>query len=489
MTSRALRWSFAVAAAISVHSSSAAPALPATETATARIVGFATYRERMAMPRGAVFEASLEGEDQWEASGETIARVRDEDPGQVPIAFEIPFDPRRMDPEGRYVVRASVYVGGRLRFTGTVAYREAAQDQRDRITVLMRGVSADQPDPGRDRDREPGRDRDRVPDERAAENLLGIPATFIGVVPCADCDGIRHQINLLRGGAFMQGMTYFREGHDETVYELGKWSVSRDGNTVTLEGAKERSAWTVRNRITLRRGAARRGDSRQPYDLTRRREFEPMEPRLSVTGMFRYLADAPSFRDCASGLQWPVAMSNDYRALERASRDRRGRPGAELLVSLKARIEERSNMEGTGGEPFLVVEHFLRATPGEDCEEPSGNAGIEDTRWRPVRIGDRPVVVSGQDREPWILLEPHSTRATGFGGCNGISGRYDVQGQTLRFGPMIRTQMACPSLDTENAFLRALEGTRRYRLRDPRSLELLDASGRVLARLEERNPR
>jgi heat shock protein HslJ len=99
------------------------------------------------------------------------------------------------------------------------------------------------------------------------------------------------------------------------------------------------------------------------------------------------------------------------------------------------------------------------------------------------------VVVSGQDREPWILLEPHSTRATGFGGCNGISGRYDVQGQSLRFGPMIRTQMACPSLDTENAFLRALEGTRRYRLRDPRSLELLDASGRVLARLEERNPR
>jgi len=494
MTSRALRWSLAVAATVSVLWNIAAPAIADAQTATARIVGFATYRERMAMPRGAVFEASLEGEDQWDASGETIGRVRDEDPGQVPIAFEIPYDSRRVDPSGRYVVRASIYVGGRLRFTGTETYRGPAQDQRDRITVLMRGVSAEESDQDQDRDRERDgardRDRDPVPAERASEAQLGIPATFIGVVSCPDCDGVRHQINLLPGRAFMQSLTYFRDGHDETVYELGEWSLSRDGSTITLDG-RERSSWSLRTRRTLRRldTGGRRTDSRQPYDLTRRGQFEPMEPRLTMTGMFRYLADAPRFRDCGSGLQWPVAMSNDYRALERAYRDRRGRPGSDLLVSLKARIEERPNMEGNGVEPFLVVEHFVRAMPGEDCGEPGGNAGIENTRWRPVRIGERAVMVSGREREPWILLEPRENRATGFGGCNGISGTYEVRGQTLRFGPMMRTQMACPALDTENAFVRALEATRRYRLRDPRNLDLLDANGRVLARLEERNPR
>jgi uncharacterized lipoprotein YbaY/heat shock protein HslJ/uncharacterized lipoprotein NlpE involved in copper resistance len=504
MTSRSLRWFLAAAVALSVVWNTPPPVL-AAESATARIVGFATYRERIAMPRGAVFEAALEAEDQWDASGETIARVHDEDPGQVPIAFEIPFDPRRVDPEGRYVIRASIYVAGRLRFSGTETYRGAAQD-RDRITVLMRSVSAEESDQDRDRnrdrdgDREGDRDRDEerdrgpAPGERGAEARLGIPATFSGVVPCLDCDGVRHQINLLPGRAFMQSMTYFREGHDETVYELGEWSLSRDGGTITLEG-KERSSWSVRNRRTIRRleSSGRRTDSRQPYDLTRRTQFDPMEPRLALTGMFRYLADAPRFRDCGSGLQWPVAMSNDYRALERAyrdRRDRRGRPGSELLVSLQARIEERMNMEGSGVEPFLVVEHFVRAMPGEDCEEPGGgNAGIADTRWRPVRIGDRPVVVTGRAREPWILLEPRSNRASGFGGCNGISGTYESRGQALRFGPMIRTQMACPALDTENAFVRALEATRRYRLRDPRTLELLDVNGRLLAVLEERNLR
>jgi heat shock protein HslJ len=41
-------------------------------------------------------------------------------------------------------------------------------------------------------------------------------------------------------------------------------------------------------------------------------------------------------------------------------------------------------------------------------------------------------------------------------------------------------------METETAFLKALEGTRRFRLVG-RHLELEDAHGQVLARLEERN--
>ena len=98
------------------------------------------------------------------------------------------------------------------------------------------------------------------------------------------------------------------------------------------------------------------------------------------------------------------------------------------------------------------------------------------------------MIVSGRQREPWIELESRSKRVTGSGGCNRISGSYETGGSTLRFGRLVSTQMACVSMETESAFLRALRDTRRYRVHG-RSLELLDGRGGLLARLEERNLR
>ena len=508
MNAPTLRSASAVLAALALPWSLGAPNV--ASAAEIRIVGFATYRERIALPRGAAFEARLEREPRSDGPGETLARVRNERPGAVPIAFELAVDTRRLDPRRTYVIRASLYAEGRLRFTGTEAYREPAQDQENRITVLMRAATAEDAERDREweadveengdqewdddweRDGDRYRDEDRGWDRRGSEASLGtLPGTYIGVVTCPDCMGIRHQINLLSGGAYMQRLTHFREGRDESVYTIGAWSLSRDGRTLTLDDGGPGASWSVRNRQTLRKldRESRRTDSRQAYDLTRRATFEPMEPRVSFTGMFRYMADAPRFRDSRSGLQWPVAMSNDYRALERAYMENRRRPGSELRVSFSGRIELRPKTEGGGTEPVLVVERFGRVQPAGDGRESAPNAGLENTRWRPVRIDDRPVVLAGQAREPWIMLEPRAKRVTGHGGCNGFSGSYNARDPVLRFGQLLRTQMACPSLDTETAFLRALERTRRYRLRGPRLLELLDENDRVLARLEERSLR
>jgi len=113
-------------------------------------------------------------------------------------------------------------------------------------------------------------------------------------------------------------------------------------------------------------------------------------------------------------------------------------------------------------------------------------AGLANTRWRAIRIGSQTVTVTGQQREPWIVLDPRSMRVTGSGGCNRISGSYAAGRDTLRFGRIISTMMACPGVPYESAFLRALGDTRRYRVQG-RTLDLLDGRGRMLARLEERN--
>src|SRR5687767_12855193 len=78
-----------------------------TSTAAAQTIeGTARFRERMALPAAAVFEASIEGVSRADAPAETIATTRVPSPGNPPIAFTITYDPGRIIANHWYVVRA-----------------------------------------------------------------------------------------------------------------------------------------------------------------------------------------------------------------------------------------------------------------------------------------------------------------------------------------------------------------------------------------------
>src|SRR5262245_60180416 len=236
---------------------------------------------------------------------------------------------------------------------------------------------------------------------KAASPVGTLPATYTGLIPCADCAGIRYQIDLLPNSAFMQRMSYLRNGREETYYELGEWSLSADGRTLVLDGSGEVAYWALQSAKTLRKLDVQ-GDpivSTLPYELKRVTGVSPVEPRLRLQGMFRVRADAPRFRDCRSRLQWPVARSDDFPALERAYAEHRSAPGAELRVTIDARIERRGRADGDGAQPTLVVEKYVRATPGDSCAPGAVQALLVNTRWRPVRIGAQRVTVTGQEKE------------------------------------------------------------------------------------------
>ncbi len=454
-----------------------APALAgAIHASAATVTGSATYRERVSLSPGAVFEATLEDVSRADAPAIVVARFRQPNPGQVPIAFEITYDPRSIHPNRTYSVRATIREDGRLRFASDRINAVLTRGHGSQVRILM--VRAQGGGAGENR-------------ESPETGFRSLPATFVGLVPCSDCLGTRYRIDLLPGNAYMQRVTYLRDTHDASYYEIGAWSLSGDRRVLTLEpGRGSKSYWGVGAGI-LRQLDARGQpiDSRPAYELTRISDADPMVPRVELSGVFRYMADAARFRDCRSGLEWPLSMSHDYPALERAYTSRRSSPGSELLVSLRGRIEERSRMEGRGTEPTLVVEKFLRARPGETCDGQRPASGIENNRWVPIEIGGQEMrAVSGEQREPWIELDPNSKRVTGSGGCNRISGSYTAGDGALRFGPLIATRMACADMDTETSFLRALDATRRYRVRG-REAELYDGRGVLVARLEERNLR
>jgi putative lipoprotein len=139
--------SLAVVVAVFVSNCAKSPAQsPAPETqAKAVIRGTATYRERLALPPGAVFEASLEDVSRAGSAADVIGRTREESPPNPPIPFEISFDPTRILPKNTYVVRTRILVGSSLVFTTDTSHPVLTQGRGHEVSVLMRRTSVPVP--------------------------------------------------------------------------------------------------------------------------------------------------------------------------------------------------------------------------------------------------------------------------------------------------------------------------------------------------------
>lgn len=79
--------------------------------------GSATYRERIALPPGATFEAIIEDSSRADAPAMVLGRFGPVPAGSPPFAFQIEYDDAAIVPGHRYGVRASVRHEGRLLFT------------------------------------------------------------------------------------------------------------------------------------------------------------------------------------------------------------------------------------------------------------------------------------------------------------------------------------------------------------------------------------
>jgi len=116
----------------------AATILLAGEPACAQVKGTASYRERMALPPDAVFEATLEDLSRTDARAEVIGRARIERPGNPPIAFEIPYDTSKISPRGRYAVRARILVGSGVLFITDQYYPVLSDGKGTEVTLMLR---------------------------------------------------------------------------------------------------------------------------------------------------------------------------------------------------------------------------------------------------------------------------------------------------------------------------------------------------------------
>jgi len=308
------------------------------------------------------------------------------------------------------------------------------------------------------------------------------PGTWSGEIPCADCPAIRMTLTLKSDGVFLLRQTYVGadEGRDRSFVDRGRWTVSEDGRRLVLRGGTEaprQFAVVAPERLRMLDTAGDEIRSKLNYDLVRAATVDPVADRWRLRGSFTYMADAARYVDCLTGESVPVAMTADYLSLERAYLAARAEPGAPLLVTLEGHMEMRPPMEGDALVETLVVEQFDKAWPGESC-----GPTVEGTTWSLTELPGQSLAAIEPERAPSLTLDPAAGRVSGSAGCNRFSGTYELSGNSLRFGPLATTRMACPPeiMAVEDAMLKALAGELAWSLQD--GTLVLTREGRLVAR-------
>ena len=346
--------SITIATASAVNATALAALTVAAPAHAGSLSGTAAYRERIALPPDAVFEAVLIDTAIADAPARELGRVRLQPAGQPPFQFTILYRDGDVNPAGRYSLRAMVRQGERLLFTTDTFTPVLIGGPSQPLSLQLVAVGTGQP-------------------PLPSFPLGRLPASWRGDLAFAG-GRTRWQVDLSADGSFQLRQTFLDRPAPNRFDDIGRWRIEPGSNRLVLRGGREAPLFFQ----PLEGGAALakldlQGEplrSRLPDRLQRLAIPQPIDPRLHLAGMFRYQADAATIRLCATGARLPVAMEADYRSLERAylKAQTAGRMGQPLLVNLKGLITIRPSAEpGQPPQRTLVVERFVGGHPGQGC--------------------------------------------------------------------------------------------------------------------------
>jgi heat shock protein HslJ len=321
-----------------------------------------------------------------------------------------------------------------------------------------------------------------------AAHGLRLPATFRGVLPCADCEGIRHHLDLWPDQVFHLRREWL--GRQVIRDDIGRWSIDPQRAALVLRGGAEMPLqFAIKGPDTLRALDIKGEpiDSKLPYEIRSDGSLQPTDVATHLGGEMTYLADAARFTECLTGRSYPVAMEGDFVAMQRGYAAAVKQPGAPMYVTFEGEILDRPPMEDAGAVRTVVVKRFINAWPGQRCERARADASLANTYWRIVKLGDAAVRPGAGRREPHVLLRSAAGRG-GYSatvGCNTLNGAFTADGETIRFAPGAATLMACPApLDAlERRLGEVLAQAVRWRI-NASTLELYDAKRAPIALLE-----
>jgi len=107
------------------------------------ITGTLTYMARMALPPDAAIDVRLEDVSLADAPAKPVAEnIFALGQSQVPVPFQLPYNPSEIQPSHRYSVRANITVDGNLLFTTTQLYPVLTNGASTDVALLLERVQS-----------------------------------------------------------------------------------------------------------------------------------------------------------------------------------------------------------------------------------------------------------------------------------------------------------------------------------------------------------
>ena len=224
---------------------------------------------------------------------------------------------------------------------------------------------------------------DNIDLAHSSKNALDWAGNYLGLLPCADCEGIKTHLSLSEDMSFVYETEYIGKDVPNTFSVRGTFEWLSDGNTIKLS---------------------------MPTD--------------SAPGLYKV--------------------------------------GENALFHLDS---EGKLIEGEMADIYMLSKT---------------EKGITGNAWKVIQLAN----FSGKfpvERYPYFQIIKSGTNIVGLNGCNRISGQAKVntEDNTVNFGNLITTKMACFGDDIETPFNAAIENAKKYKI-DNGQLSFLSDSGEVL---------
>lgn len=450
------------------HAQTQTPSSSKAETSFVIVSGSASYKQRIALPADAVLTVRVEDVSLADARAKLLAETSEAFAGrQVPIRFLLKVPSKAIDARFTYSLRASIKSGNDLLFTTTSSYPVLTRGAANQVDLMLDAVST------------PVLNAAKPVLKPVLKPELVLPASFAGVLPCADCQGVAHTLSLRADGLYRLRRTYL--GKDLTaISELGRWSLDPGGTQIKLSSAGGITYMTVLDgghlRLLDQQGRAIKTSAN--LDLRRTVQLDSVSETLRWRGEFSFKDELANFTDCASGIRWPV--TNNAQSLY-VEQQYQAEPQP-ILINFDGRLAMQPAQEGVMRE-HMLIERLENTEPGMTClpnkmviakeiKMPEKNhteakpaASLSETYWKLSELDGVKISMSAtQKREVRITLSADGGRVSGFGGCNQLTGAYLEAGSALHFTQMASTRMACaaPFMELESQVLTMLAAVSNY---------------------------
>lgn len=135
---------------------------------------------------------------------------------------------------------------------------------------------------------------------------------------------------------------------------------------------------------------------------------------------------------------------------------------------------------------FLVLFVSGCATLGESksIKSEKSLSSFENTYWKVTKISGKKVEVLKNMREPYVIFDSTKRRVKGFGGCNNITGAYELKNGSLKIEKLASTRKMCIQVaDIENYLLKALKSAKKFEINGEK-MKLFDKDEKILGEFE-----